>query len=155
MLRKARAVRVYAISRQASGCPPKACDYNIDVSTDGGKTWKPAVKGWQPTRRKPEPKDWWSHSFCHGDAALDRVSGPVRLRFFNTGGMPFTRVEGHLVYEVPTTSAVKVTFAWKEGKDLKTASHTYKGFKPDKPDGAWTFTAGEKPETVWVEYVAE
>ena len=153
--RKARAVRVYAISRQASGCPPKACDYNIDYSTNGGKTWKPVVKGWQPTRRKPEPKDWWSHSFCHGDAALKRVSGPVRLRFFNTGGMPFTRVEGHLVYEVPTASAVKVTFAWKEGKELKTTSHTYKGFKPDKPDKAWAFTAGEKPETVWVEYAAE
>ena len=153
--RKARAVRVYAVSRQASGCPPKPCAYNVDCSTDAGKTWAPVVKGWKITRQKPEPKDWWSHSFCHGDAALDKVTGPVRLQFTNTGGMPFTRVEGHLAYEVPMTSRVKVTFAWKEGKALKTASHTYQAVKSPKADSTWTFTAGEKSQTVWVEYAAE
>ncbi|KPK84397.1 MAG: hypothetical protein AMJ81_05710 [Phycisphaerae bacterium SM23_33] len=152
--RRAAAIHVYAASRQASGAPPGDCLYNIDCSADGGKTWKPVLKDWKIIRHKPEPKDWWSHSFCYGDAALPGVAGPVRVRFTNTGGRAFTRPEAHLVYEVRNTSPVKVTFAWKEDGAVKTAAHTYEA-PSGKADTSWSFDAGAKPETLWVEYAAD
>ena len=153
--RGAPAVRAYAASRQASGCPPPKDDrYSIDLSTDGGKTWKPVVTDWRIVRRDPEPKDWWSHSFIDGEAALDGVTGPVRVRFTNTGGKPFTRPEMHLAYTLPKASPLKVTFAWRSGEETKTAEHTYAS-PSAKPDSSWRFDAGEAPETLWVEYAAE
>jgi hypothetical protein len=152
--REARAVHLYAGSRQSSGSPPRDCLYNIDCSTDGGKTWRPVLKGWKVIRRKPEPKDWWSHSYCYGDAALPRVAGPVQVRFANTGGRQFTRPEAHLVYEVKNTSPLRVTFAWKDAGEVKTASHTYKA-PSGRADSSWTFDAGANPETLWVEYATQ
>jgi hypothetical protein len=60
-----------------------------------------------------------------------------------------------LVYEVQNTSPVKVTFAWKEGAEVKQAMHTYPAAPPDAEDATWTFTAGPSAQTFWVEYAAE
>ena len=153
--RKAKAVHVYGAARAASGSPPKASKYNIDCSTDGGKTWKPMLKDWQIVRRPPEPGDWWSQTFPQGDARLDRVAGPVRVRFTNSAKVTYMRAEAHLLYEVENTSSLTVTFAWKEGGVAKKASHTYKASAPGKADSSFSFKAGDKPETFWVEYAAE
>ena len=153
--RGAKAVAVYAACRARSGAPPKPARYNIDWSADGGKTWQPVLKDWQVVRRDPEPKDWWSQTFPFGDAKLPNVSGPVRVRFTNTARIGYMRAEAHLVYAVENTSPLKVTFAWKEGGETKTAGHTYKTSQPGKADASFTFQAGEKPETLWVEYAAE
>ena len=151
--RRAQAVHIYAASRQESGCPPKDCTYNIDCSIDGGKTWRPVLKDWKIIRSRPEPKDWWSHSFCHGDAPLPGVAGPVRVRFTNTGGQRFTRPEMHLIYKVKNTSPLKVTFAWESGGEVKTASHIYPP-AAGKEDSSWTFDAGKDPKTLRVLYEA-
>lgn len=154
--RNAKAVHVYAAARIASGSPPKPSKYNIDCSTDGGKTWKPVLKDWQVIRRDPEPGDWWSQTFVAGDAPLAPTAGPVRVRLTNTGGRQIMRAEAHLAYEVANTSPVKVTFAWKETGQaaLKTASHTYPA-STGKEDSAWTIPTGKGVQTVWVEYAAE
>jgi len=154
--RDAKAVGVYAACRQISSAPPRDCAYDIDCSVDAGKSWRPVVKDWKIIRRKPEPPDFWSQSFCWGHAPLDGVSGPVRVRFSNTGGIPYQRAEAHLVYAVDNTSPVKVTFAWREGKDgpLRTAAHTYRA-APGKEDASWRIRAGKDARTVWVEYAAE
>jgi hypothetical protein len=152
--RKARAVAVYAAARIASGAPPRDSTYNIDYSTDGGKTWRPVLKGWKIIQRKPEPNDWWSQTFNMGDAPLDNVAGPVRVRFSNTGNRSYMRVEAHLVYKVETTSPLRVTFAWKDGGQLKKATRTYKA-AAGEADTFWSLDAGANPETVWVEYAAE
>ena len=151
--RGAKAVRVYAAARIASGCPPKKSKYNIDCSTDGGKTWRPVLKDWQVVQRPPEPNDWWSQTFNMADAALGGVAGPVRIRFTNTGRRPYMRAEAHLVYQVENTSALTVTFAWKEGGRVRTAGHTYKT-APARADSSWTIQAGEDPKVFWVEYAA-
>lgn len=65
------------------------------------------------------------------------------------------RAEAHLVYKVKNTSPLKVTFTYKDGGAVKTASHTYARSAPGKADATWRFTAGKNPETVWVEYAAE
>jgi hypothetical protein len=151
--RESPAVRVYAAARIGSGSPPRECAYNIDSSTDGGKTWKSVLKDWAIVQRPPEPNDWWSQTFNMGDAPLDKAVGPVRVRFSNTGGRQYMWAEAHLVYNVENSSPVKVTYAWKDAGETKTASHTYKAAAG--PDDSWTVNAGTAPETLWVEYAAE
>ena len=153
--RGAKAVRVHAATRVGSGAPPRPSKYNIDYSTDGGKTWKGVLTDWQVVRRKPEPNDWWSQTFPFGDAPLADVSGPVRVRFTNTGRRPTMRAEAHLLYRVKNTSPLRATFAWSEGGQEKRASHVYANSTPHKADASWGFDAGAKPETIWVQYAAE
>jgi hypothetical protein len=147
---------VYGAARIGCGAPPKPAKYNIDWSADGGATWQSVLKDWQVIQRKPEPDDWWSQTFCCGDAAIPAVAGPVQVRFTNTGGRPFMRAQAELAYTVENTSPLKVTYAWKEAGAAKTATHTYApAAAGGKPDATWTFTAGAKPETFYVEYAAE
>ena len=153
--RGAEAVAVYAAAHVACGAPPKPSKYNIDCSIDGGKTWKPLLKDYEVIRRGYEPGDWWSQTFIMGDAKLASARGPVRVRFTNSARRTFMRAEAHLVYKVENTSPLKVTFAYKDGGAVKTASHTYARSAPGKADATWRFTAGKNPETVWVEYEAE
>jgi len=152
--RGAKAVRLYAAARASSGSPPAKCAYNIEYSTDGGKTWAHALKDRQVTQRPPEPNDWWSQTFIMGEAALADVAGPVRVRFSNTGGRKFMRAEAHLEYKVGNSSPLAVTFSWKDGGQVRSAKHTYNP-APARPDRSWTFDAGANPDTLWVEYAAE
>jgi hypothetical protein len=150
-----KAVRLYAAAWQASGNPPDPdVAYFIDYSIDGGKTWNAVVKDWKIVRRPPEPKDFWSQSFCWGDVELPRVSGPVRVRFRNAGGKPYRTVEAHLVYEVATPSATDVTFTWRNGAGpARSATHAYPS-TPGVEDAGWSFDAGEDVRTVSVEFKA-
>ncbi len=155
--RNEKAVRVYAAAWVASGCPPKSeVKYQIEYSTDGGKSWKSVVKDWQVVRRPYEPDDFWSQSFCWGEAALDDVQGPVRVRFSNDGNIAYRKVEAHLAYKVSNQGPVEVTFAWTEGGggEAKKASRVFPG-KPGEEDSSWIIETGQKAETVWVEYAAK
>ena len=151
--RGCKAVHLYAASLESSGSPPAPVVYAIDYSTDGGTSWKPVVKDWKIIRREPEPSDFWSQSFCWGDAELKTpVAAPVRVRFSNDGKKPYRNVEAHLAYEVAHPSPTQVTFAWREaGSALRTASHTYPT-SPGKEDTTWSLPAGPNPQTAWVEY---
>jgi hypothetical protein len=86
---------------------------------------------------------------------LGRTTRPVRVRFTNTGGKPYRRVEAHLVYEVQTPTPAKVTFAWTEGGGAtKTASRDYAAL-PGVEDMTWRLEAGKGVKTLWVEYAAK
>lgn len=152
--RDEKAVRVYAASWQASGAPPREdVRYQIDYSIDGGRSWKPIVKDWQIKRRPPEPGDFWSQSFAWGDVGIDPAAGPIRVRFSNSGGKSYRKVEAHLAYQVSKLSPATVTFAWKENGQAKTATHSYPAVPA--PDSTWSIDAGANPETVYVEYSAK
>jgi hypothetical protein len=151
--RKSRAVRVYAAAHASSGAPPAKCAYNVEYSADGGRTWQPVVKDWQVVQRPPEPNDWWSQTFIMGDTPVN-MTGPVRVRFTNTGGRSFLRAEAHLVYEAGCASPLAVKFAWKNGNETRTASHEYKT-GAGQADSSWFFDAGANPVTLWVEYSAD
>jgi hypothetical protein len=145
-----KAVRIYAVSWQSSGAPPAPVKYQIEYSVDGGKSWASVVKDWQVIRRAPEPADFWSQSFAWGEAELKGVAGPVRVRFRNDGGKAYRKVEAHLAYEVSHPSATEVRFGWKDsGGVLRVAEHAYAS---GKEDATWSFDAGTKVETEWVEY---
>jgi hypothetical protein len=150
-----KAVRVYAASWQASGAPPGPVKYKIEYSTDGGKTWVAAVKDWQVERREPEPEDFWSQSFAWGDVELKDVAGPVRVRFTNDGRKSYRKVEAHLAYRVSRPEATEVRFEWRDGSgQARTAEHTYQA-AAGREDATWSFDAGQKVETQWVEFAAK
>ncbi|HVR83371.1 MAG TPA: hypothetical protein VMU54_03610 [Planctomycetota bacterium] len=154
--RSEKAVRVYAAAHLASGSPPSPeTVYQIDVSTDAGKTWAPVVKDWRILRRGDEPDDFWSQSFCYGEAPLGGVVGPVRVRFSNSAKRSVVRAEAHLVYQVSKPGPVEITFAWTEnGGELRTKSHLYAA-APGQADATWDLATGEKVDTRWVEYQAK
>src|SRR5205807_2755161 len=53
-----RVLEVHAAAHVFSSSPPSPdVKYQMDASTDGGKTWKPVVKDWMISRRGDEPKD--------------------------------------------------------------------------------------------------
>jgi hypothetical protein len=148
--RKETPVAVYAAAHVFSGSPPSSkVKYQIEFSTDGGKTWKPIVKDWTIARRGDEPPDFWSQSCCWGGTALPegRASG-VRVRFRNDGGKRYARCEAHLVYRPVKADPTRVTFAWTDDGGPHQARHT---FAASGKSPAWKVPTGRNVRTRWVE----
>lgn len=141
---------IHAAGHVASGNPPRfEVKYQIDVSTDGGKTWKPCVKDWTITRPGEQPKDFWSQSLYWGQLPLnDESAKDVRVRFSNSGNRAVLRAEAHLVYAAKGRDAMKVTFSWKDDGGTKQATHEFKDAT------AWKVPTGKNVETRWVEFAA-
>jgi hypothetical protein len=143
--------RLYAAAHVASGNPPDPnIAYQIECSLDGGQTWQPVVKDWQIIRQGIEPPDFWSQSFCYGDSALPAgATGPVQVRFSNSGGKRYLRAEVHLAYAVPNEDRCRVTFAWSDhqGADRR-AEHVFSaaGNQP------WAIDTGRGVAMHWVEF---
>lgn len=145
---------VYAVGHVRSSSPPDPkVKYQIESSTDGGKTWKPIAKDWSINRQGDEPGDFWSQSFCWANApvASDSAVPTVRVRFRNDGGKAYARAEVHLAYRTPAADATAVTFAWTDDTGDHTTSHTFTGKSDDKP---WTVPTGKNARTKWVEMKA-
>ncbi len=142
-------VGVYAAAHVLSGSPPRPeVRYRIDLSTDGGGTWRPVVKDWSITRRGEEPKDFWSQSLCWGGIDLaEPAAGPVRVRFSNSGGKAFARTETHLVYRTGS-DATRVTFAWTDDAGEHRSEHDVAA---GKKGDAWDVATGKNVRTRWVE----
>ena len=134
----------------ASGNPPTPdVRYQIDYSTDSGKTWKPLVKDWTIPRRGEEPGEFWSQSFCYGSTDLaEKDVASVRVRFRNSGGKPCLRAELHLVYQTRGKDATKVTFDWTEDAGPRRESHVLDAGKPSE----WEVQTGRNVRTRWVEF---
>jgi hypothetical protein len=146
--RKEPAVRLYAAAHVASSSPPDpGVKYQIEVSTDGGKSWKPVVKDWQVARRGQEPPDFWSQSLCYGAADLADATS-VRVRFRNDGGKSCLRAEAHLLYKSGEKDSTKVTFDWTDDGGKRQESHVFTAGKP----APWTLKTGKSVTTRWVEY---
>ena len=148
-----RTLTVYAAAHVASGNPPRAeIKYHIDLSTDGGKTWRPLVKDWTVTRRGEEPKDFWSQSLCWGSSELDgKAASSVWVRFRNDGGRAYLRCEAHLVYRTAGADATKVTFAWEDDRGPHQAAHVFAATAGQRP-AAWHVPTGRNVDTRWVEF---
>jgi hypothetical protein len=145
-----RPVAVHAAAHVLSGDPPRPeVKYQVEVSTDGGRTWRPAVKDWTVSRRGDEPADFWSQSLCWGSLALeDADPGPVRVRFRNDGGRAYARAEAHLAYRAAGRDATKVTFAWDDDGGPHQAAHA---FGPSGEETGWVVRTGRSVQTRWVE----
>jgi hypothetical protein len=142
---------VDAAAHVLSGSPPKSdVKYQIEVSTDAGRTWQPLVKDWTISRRGHEPRDFWSQSFCWGTRQLlDSKADKVRVRFSNSGRRPYNRAEAHLVYRTATQDKTQATFAWTDDSGPHQARHQFEA-TPNKQE-VWTIPTGRNVETHWVD----
>jgi hypothetical protein len=146
---------VYAAAHVASGNPPNpAVRYYIDVSADGGRTWKPVVKDWTVARRGEEPGDFWSQSLCWGSAEVGESARSVRVRFRNTGGRAYLRGEAHAVYRTAGADATKVTFAWDDDRGPHRESHVFTAARGGAAPAAWQVATGRRVVTRSVEFEA-
>ena len=145
-------VAVYASAQIASGNPPRPeTKYQIDCSTDGGRSWKPIVKDWTIPRRGEEPGDFWSQSFCYGAAEIsDATARAVQVRFRNDGGKKYLRAEAHLVYGTPALDATQVTFDWTEESGPRRETHVFAAAN----NAAWDVPTGQAVRTRWVEFTS-
>jgi hypothetical protein len=140
------ALVLYAAAHVNSSNPPDPkIKYQIEYSTDGGRNWKPVVEDWTIPRRGDEPSDFWSQSFCWGEAKLVGRPKSVRVRFHNDGGKAYARAEACLAYQVKGHDATRVTFHWRDDGGEHVASHDFTA------EGAWSIPTGNSVQTRWVE----
>jgi hypothetical protein len=141
---------VYAAALQESGSPPSPdVRYEIECSTDGGKSWKPLVEDWSILRRGQEPAEFWSRSFSYGLVNIaDKDAHSALVRFHNNGRKPYTRAEMHLVYERKSTDRTSVTFAWNDEAGPHRSTQVF-GAGPIQP---WKIATGQGVKTKWVEF---
>jgi len=139
---------IYAATHVASGNPPNTkVRYQIEYSTDAGKTWQPVVRDWTITRRGNEPADFWSQSFCYGSLAVKSAAGrPVQIRFRNNGGKRFLRAEAHMIEQVGQSDPVKVTYDWEDSTGRRQESHVFASREP------WRLKTARNVRTRWVEF---
>ena len=147
-------VEVHAAAHVLSSSPPSPdIHYQIEVSSDGGSSWKQVVKDWTITRRGDEPKDFWSQSLCWGSLKVDDGSiSTIRVRFRNDGGRDYARCEAHLVYRCRGSDDTKVRFSWQDKTGDKLAEHTFAASDDKGATTAWTVPTGKGVQTRWVEF---
>ncbi len=149
-----RIAGIYGSDWQISGCPPHTdIAYQIEYSADDGKSWQPVVKDWHVVRHNPEAPDWWAFSMTWGNTQVtDPITGPVQVRFRNSGRVPYRLAEAYLTYHVKKQGPVQATFCWQQGHSApQTASHTFPA-TPGREDSSWSIPAGNGVNTLWVEY---
>lgn len=147
--------RVHAAAHVFSSNPPRPeIKYQIEFSTDEGKTWQLIVKDWQIERRGDDPPDFWSQSMCFGAIDLKGKADKVQVRYRNSGGKNYVRAEVHLAYRTPKQDATKVTFAWADDRGTRQDSHTFDGGSENvnRPATGWIVPTGANTRTRWVEY---
>jgi hypothetical protein len=144
------ALGLYAAAHVASGNPPdENVRYQIEYSTDAGKSWQPVVKDWKVPRMGEEPPDFWSQSLCYGSAKLPEIKGPIQIRFSNSGRKPILRAEAHLIYRTASADPTRITCAWNDKEGLHTASKVLPSTAGKT--ATWQIATGENVETRWVE----
>ena len=143
-------VGIFAAALADSGAPPQSdVRYEIEYSTDGGKSWQPMVRDWSIPHRGVEPPEFWSRSFSYGsaDIAAKDISSAL-VRFHNTGGRPYPRAEMHLVFETPSKDNTQVTFAWNDDRGKHRESHSFGA----NGSQSWQIPTGKNTRTSWVEF---
>lgn len=143
--------RLHAATHLASSSPPDPdIRYQIEFSTDRGRSWQPVVKDWQIVRQGVEPADFWSQSFCYGDVALTGdTEDEVQVRFRNDGGKRNLRAEAHLIYRVPGEDHCEVTFVWS---DERGENHRARQIFSATEAEPWTIDTGRNVTMKSVEF---
>ncbi len=144
-----KAVTLYAAVQMASSNPPSPdVNYQIEYSSDGGKSWHSVVEDWKIPRQGNEPADFWSQSFCYGSVDLTgKDVQSVRVRFRNDGGKSVLRAEAHLVYRVEKQDDLAIVYDWTDDTGPHRQSFTAAAGRP----GSFQLTAGKNVNTRWVE----
>ncbi|MFT5468888.1 MAG: hypothetical protein ACI8UO_004001 [Verrucomicrobiales bacterium] len=139
--------RIYAAAHIASGNPPDSeIRYQIEYSVNDGEIWLPLVKDWRIPRLGDDPGDFWSQSFCYGEAEVDNPADrQLLVRFRNDGGKRYLRAEIHLAQQLPTADPLKITYDWSDDAGEHQASSVFESA------GEWKLETGADVRTRWVE----
>ena len=149
---EAHLLEVHATAIVHSGpSPDTSIRYQIECSTDNGATWQPIVKDWRVETVGYQVGDRAPQSYCFGELDVSKSKSTESLvRFSNSGGIAYERVEIYLVYQVGNEQPVKVTFNWHEQERQKSASHLF-GPTDSQVFSDWTLGTGKVTRTNWVE----
>ncbi len=141
---------LHVAAHVASSSPPSPdVRYEIEVSLDGGTTWRPLLEGGRIERRGVEPPDFWSQSLWSARASLpENTPDMVRVRFRNDGGKRYRRVEGHLIYPV-SSGATRITYDWRDEGGARRESRVLAHGQ------TWDLPTGREVRTRWVEMAAD
>jgi hypothetical protein len=96
------------------------CDFHLDLSTDGGKTWRLLGKADIP---KDNDASWGWISGSADVTAAKVKNALVRVNLYQ-GGYQGSLITAELygTYHTPASQPMKLTYGWKEGGQLKTHS---------------------------------
>lgn len=115
-LTEIRAAARYKIRSPA----PERTDFHLDLSIDGGKTWKKFGESLSPADNE------YSSGWVYGHATIAEPQvqeALVRVTFYQDGyptGLMDVQLYG--IYQTPSPTAAKLTYAWREAGELKTYS---------------------------------
>ena len=145
-----RAVAVHAAAHVRSSSPPDpSITYQIDYSTDGGKSWRPVVADWRIPRRGRGAGRLLVAELLLGRRRRSRLAdvSSVQVRFRNDGGKRYARCEAQLVYDAGPPDPTRVTFAWTDAAGDHESAHV-------AANGAdsWTLPTRRGVRTRWVEF---
>ena len=146
-------VALFAASHNQSGNPPTpGLSYSIDYSDNRSSSWEPVISDWKIERREPEPPDLWSQSFAYGAKELEGRPQEIDVRFRNSEGKPYRRVESHLLYEVSNPTSGSVTFSWiEDGDRIRQSTHQVRSGHQEQ---TWAINTTGQVVTRWVEISA-
>jgi hypothetical protein len=98
--------------------PPEGCDFHLDVSTDGGKTWK--LMGKADVPKDNDFSSGWMYGSA--DVAAAKVKTALVRATVYQGGYQVGLITAELysTYQVPPPQPLKLAYAWKEGGTVKT-----------------------------------
>ena len=104
--------------------PPPGCDYRLDISTDSGRSWKPIAKADVPADN--EYSSGWVYGHANVSAAKTSEA-LVRVNLYAGGyATGLIAAEFYGIHRTSAPTASTITFAWKEGDQLKTHSSVVK-----------------------------
>lgn len=115
-LTEIRAAARYKIRSPA----PERTDFHLDLSIDGGKTWKKFGESLSPADNE------YSSGWVYGHATIAEPQvqeALVRVTFYQDGyptGLMDVQLYG--IYQTPSPTAAKLTYAWREAGEVKTYS---------------------------------
>lgn len=115
--------------------PPENCDFRMESSDDGGKTWKPLAKAEIPRDNE------YSSGWMYGTTDVKGRKALVRIHLF-TGGRPagLMAAEIYAIYRTPPPLPSKITYAWKEGAERKSHVESL----PARPEHSFIVPTGRE-----------
>jgi len=97
---------------------PKGCDFNLDLSTDDGKTWQPLGRAEIPADNE------YSSGWMYGkrDVSQAKTKSAIVRAHVYAGGYTTGLIDADLygVYRTAPPQSARITYGWKENGRLKT-----------------------------------
>jgi hypothetical protein len=112
-------VEITAAARYSVRSPsPEGCDFHLDLSTDGGRTWRCFAESEVPTENE------FSSGWVYGNtdlASAEVREALVRVHLYG-GGYPTGLIDAEFfgIHRTPPPQPLELTYGWRDAGELKT-----------------------------------